>query len=805
MASPTMRSRILLLLFSAHVALSQSGDAPGLLATYSDGATRVRMVVPAPQFYLAPGESAHPALAPSFEAEWTGLLSIARAGEYTFDAGQAALSIDGRVVGGQPLALTAGRHAFGMRYRRAAGVAAVQPLWKSAQFPLEPLPASVFFHTPDADDLDARVERGRYLIEEMGCVNCHPARSSSLHSRKGPDLSALGSRVTAAWLAKWLESPWAFRAGAVMPAVADAQHRRDITSYLVSLKAQAKPRVRKTSGVDVGLGGSLFGSIGCAACHSEKGLSLEGMGSKTSLEALAEFLKDPARTDPGGRMPSLMLNDKDALALAAYLTDSRNPVFEQPSTGGDPAKGRTLIESEGCIACHALRDGAPAANRQSAPALEALPASGGCLAPHPGPNVPLYQLSPEQRRNLVAFLEWYRAHPDVSPAPAYELRARVRQLRCVACHQVDGAGPTATLAEATPSLTGIGGKLRTAWLDRVLTGRARVRRWQELRMPDYDPAHARPLAVVFAKTAGVEPGDGAVAAHGPDAQPGAGFLGTDPKTKGMGCIGCHDWGAHKSLGEDGPQLINAAERLRYEWYCRWMLNPARILSGTSMPNYFSSMERPSADGIVNALWSAMSLGERMPLPAGFGAADTSGDPEARPSPGRAPIVVRWDMPEATPAAIAVGMPGKLSYCFDAGESRLRYAWRGGFIDLSETLIKKTDQNHLTPTAALVGDVFYRSDGFPIRVGAPDRVPQRRYRGYRLVDGFPEFRYDVDGIGVTERILPTANPSGIRREFTVAAVDRPMWFIDGQTRQRIEISRGKQVRFAVQIPATEKKQ
>src|SRR5262249_19774970 len=117
----------------------------------------------------------------------------------------------------------------------------------------------------------------------------------------------------------------------------------------------------------------------------------------------------------------------------------------------------------------------------------------------------------------------------------------------------------------------------------------------------------------------------------------------------------------------------------------------------------------------------------------------------------------------------------------------------------------TDKNHLTPTAALIGDVFYRSDGFPIRVGAVDRVPQRRYRGYLLVDGFPEFRYDVDGIGVTERLLPAADSNGIRREFTVGAVDRPMWFIDGQTSLRVEISRGKQVRFSVVIPVREKKQ
>ena len=38
---------------------------------------------------------------------------------------------------------------------------------------------------------------------------------------------------------------------------------------------------------------------------------------------MAEFLKDPARTDPGGRMPSLMLNDKEALQLANVVRVGR--------------------------------------------------------------------------------------------------------------------------------------------------------------------------------------------------------------------------------------------------------------------------------------------------------------------------------------------------------------------------------------------------------------------------------------------------------------------------------------------------
>src|SRR5438876_9941850 len=124
-----MRSRIILLvLFCARSLVPQSTatEAAGVLATFTDGKTSVRLVVPAPEFYLAPDESAHPSLARSFEAEWTGLLSIARSGEYTFDAGPAAISIDGRAISNQPVSLTAGRHAFGMRYRRVAGAAAVR-------------------------------------------------------------------------------------------------------------------------------------------------------------------------------------------------------------------------------------------------------------------------------------------------------------------------------------------------------------------------------------------------------------------------------------------------------------------------------------------------------------------------------------------------------------------------------------------------------------------------------------------------------------------------------------------------------
>ncbi|HQS06969.1 MAG TPA: plastocyanin/azurin family copper-binding protein, partial [Daejeonella sp.] len=48
-----------------------------------------------------------------------------------------------------------------------------------------------------------------------------------------------------------------------------------------------------------------------------------------------------------------------------------------------------------------------------------------------------------------------------------------------------------------------------------------------------------------------------------------------------------------------------------------------------------------------------------------------------------PYIYRVFIDGASPAAIAVSLPGDLSYCWDAGTCKLRFAWRGGFLDNSE--------------------------------------------------------------------------------------------------------------------------
>ncbi len=793
---------------------------PGLVATIHDDRHSVSLVTLAPNFYLDAGESLHASLSQSFKAEWKGFLSILRSGRYLFDGGGAEIRVGGNLVPGAGVELETGRHPVTIRYRREPGEARLRLRWKAGHFPMEPIPPSRFSHAPTSGPSlrDKLAGKGRLLAEEFGCVNCHRTDSASLRGRQGPDLTSIGSRVSPRWLYHWLGDPQAFRPGSVMPRQLGEQQRRDVTSYLLSLGGGGDFEHKRMSN-ERGpyFGRETYSTIGCAACHEQPGLSLDGMGSKMSLESLKAYLKDPLRFDPGGRMPSMMLSDEEAYNLAALLTRSRNEAFEQPWKPGDASRGRRLVQSVGCLSCHALKERREGAgmlgNKHAAPRLEELSPERSCLAGKPG-GVPVYHLSEDDRSALKAFLGAYRKNPDRSPAPIHDFRRRAQQLRCVACHETDHGGPTAPLAEKAPSLAGAGAKLRRAWISDVMTKRKRARTEGDLRMPHYDPSYAAEFGAGMAKVSGADPNDDEAGPAVPAAQEssGVGLLGTNSAKQGMSCIGCHGFEDRAPLGEDGPHLSQTAERLRFDWFRRWMRDPARILSGTSMPNYFSSTPLEEADQTIETLWAAFSMGARMPLPDGFRAEDAPTDAEARPVPGSKAVVVRFYMPEATPAAIAVGLPDDVSYCFDADAVRLRYAWLGGFVDLTGTLFEKRDRTtNLTRTVDLLGDIFYRTTEFPIRIGSLDRIPQRRYRGHRMIDGRPRFHYQVDGVDVYERVVAADGNRGIVRQFTIARVEQPAWFLVGDPdgvevistlgqaiEGKLEIPPGRDVRFDVTI-------
>jgi azurin len=147
------------------------------------------------------------------------------------------------------------------------------------------------------------------------------------------------------------------------------------------------------------------------------------------------------------------------------------------------------------------------------------------------------------------------------------------------------------------------------------------------------------------------------------------------------------------------------------------------------------------------------------------------DADLHPYKTAPPYLYRIFMPDAGPAAIAVSLPNQLSYCWDAGSCRLRYAWQGEFLDPKNYFDKKAEKY-----AKIMGTIFYRDlTTYPLKF-SPDKNPIVDFKGYKLIAGYPEFHYTIDGRDVYELIKPKEDGSGLIRAFKVPEATRPLYFV-----------------------------
>ena len=412
--------------------------APGLLATYTDGKNTIHRVVPTPSFTLAANESAHSQLLPKFNVVYTGLLKITRGGEYTI-SGDAKVEVKNQVVNDKSIKLTPGEHELKITYSRKAGESRLQLRWRSDFFVDEPMPPDAFEHQPSKNaefQQWSRIEKGRLLYENLSCASCHGGDGWHLSTRKGPDLSEVGGRVTRDWLATWLKNPRHTRSDSVMPIlITEEKDINDVTAYLSTLgESQTKTA---TTEARVKEGEEIFNRIGCAKCHTEKQHALSGVGAKyASSNDLASFLLDPLHVDPSGRMPQLFdpqTQRNEAQLVAEFLFATKTSKKGWAKAGkGNAVRGRELVQSKGCISCHSLKEeGKPLFNRfTTAPftlhkGVNSKPVQfhqkKGCLATRHKKGTPDYQLTAEDRANLQAFMKSMIDHPVVARAPVETL------------------------------------------------------------------------------------------------------------------------------------------------------------------------------------------------------------------------------------------------------------------------------------------------------------------------------------------------------------------------------------------------
>ena len=285
---------------------------------------------------------------------------------------------------------------------------------------------------------------------------------------------------------------------------------------------------------------------------------------------------------------------------------------------------------------------------------------------------------------------------------------------------------------------------------------------------------------------------------------------------GLGCISCHDIGGVANTGTRGPDLATIKERVRYDWYDRWMHQPLRMAPGTRMPQAFvdgkstlTTVLDGDPEGQAVAMWSYLSLGPGLPLPEGL-----------EPPKGLIiavkdrPQVLRTFMQEAGSKAIAVGYSSGVSLAFSADQCRLAYSWAGNFLDASPVWNNRggaparllgpkfwtAPPSHpwgLTTNPRIPPDFLARANNPAFGMPLPQE-PARLYDGPMAVhfngysldkSGRPTFRYSLDeyGAGAVLRVAETPAPvkasaaTGFARRFAVEApTGYRAWLLAGQS-------------------------
>jgi mono/diheme cytochrome c family protein len=458
------------------------------------------------------------------------------------------------------------------------------------------------------------------------------------------------------------------------------------------------------------------------------------------------------------------------------------------------ARGRDLFAAQNCGACHQL-DGFTA---KPAKALLALAnrSNAGCLAEAVPASVPKFDLTASQRAALRKTIA--AAAKLADPLPASMLVAKtMTQLNCYACHSREGIGGPfeggrsdwfkvhgeADLGDegrVPPHLSLVGMKLKPAWLTKVIAEGPKVRPYMATRMPHFGAAHAAALTTAFT-----------AADQQADAQPEPTLTDRDAKfgwklvgRDGLSCIACHTFTTYGSTGIPALALDQMAGRVTWDWFRRYLPDPASLRPGTRMPTFWpegkavnTAILGGQTEAQIKAIWAWLNDGPKAEVPSGLvrGRKEIVADTEA--------VIYRHFIEGAGSRAIGVGYPEKANLAFDANQLRLALVWQGSFIDMSR---HSTDRG--TGYEPPLGDhVLKLADGPAFAAlasadapwpAAPDRLAgPNHFLGYRLdAKRRPTFRYRVGGVTIEE--FPQPKPGEVDmtfdRSFRLAG-DGPLWF------------------------------
>jgi len=587
---------------------------------------------------------------------------------------------------GQPVRLNKGKnHLVAVYESPETGEAEFRLFWvPRGQLP-EPVPSVMFSHNAADNALveGQRLREGRFLLAQFRCTKCHDADVQETRGMQAmpelgqdaPSLSDIGSRLNVAWMAAWIDNPRAMRNRTHMPRIFTSsapgkidQRAIDVAAYLATLNGSA-PAAPSPDPSRAKEGGRIFANLDCIACHfsperskpsneeADAGrISFQYVKAKFKPAALVAFLLKPEAHYAWIPMPDFRLTPQEASDLAAYLLAApAKQVDALPP--GDTVRGKQLVETSGCLKCHVIEAKPLLGDNAKFASLEAIPRANwnrGCMAADAAQRgkAPDFELTGEQRLAISALVATDRQSLARESAPEFAER-QIAEMRCTACHARDGkasllsgeldaenqelrskypvggAAGQETIApdQRAPMLTWAGQKLRPQWMEKFIAGQIpyKPRYYLQARMPGF-VSRGKLIADGLAEEGGCSP------TYPPHSKADSGLATIGQKLAGrapnesFSCVQCHSIASQPPLAPfeaPAPNFIYVADRIRHDYYHRWLHNPLRIDPESKMPRFDDDDGKTQVTSVLDgdahkqfeALWNYMLLGADMKPPA----------------------------------------------------------------------------------------------------------------------------------------------------------------------------------------------
>ncbi len=585
-----------------------------------------------------------------FEVTWTGNIDLSERRRLYFSFagnGKATLLINGKeelteqgelgTAKSKRLRLNPGLHQISVTYSSSEdGSATFRLYWQEEDLPRQTIPPTAYKTELTEDAKLGELKRhGRIAFTRHNCAKCHMPESgfgSTPMPETGeiaPITAGIGDRVTEEWLRKWLADPKAMKPSTTMPNLIDPttpeglQKASDLAAYLITSKTGAPPPPTPDPSL-AKAGGVHFHELGCVACHNLPGdenkdrIPLNNVSSKFQPGQLFAYLKKPETYHPFTAMPNFQLSDEDAESLAAFLTtesQGKETKLDLNFPTGDATRGASVAESLHCGTCH---PGLPGAISK-APGLDTVFKTDwiqkGCLSEtDKRPELPKINLKTEDKQSLVAFAKTGIDSLKKDNRAEFAKR-QIIEKRCTACHSIDDQaslldslhsttfdlaahveGLNERVDQTRPQLTFVGEMLFTNYIESMLAGTVptRPRPWLGTKMPAF-PIYSKQIAEGLTRIHGFEPSS----PEKIEPDPSLSAIGkTLVSAEGFGCTACHGIGNQAPTAAFEVGAVNfhlSPERLRKDYYHRWMENPAAVIPGNKMPRYGDGNESVRKD------------------------------------------------------------------------------------------------------------------------------------------------------------------------------------------------------------------